>query len=221
MGRMTQETPRKPLVETTVTALRNLILKGELLPGERINISELARQFNHSKTPIREALNMLVSEDLVTYEQNVGYAVKEVDLQEYMQIYEIQELMETHLLRQIAKMNYLIDFDLLEKLNDELAVMIDREEWELLGEQNDKFHRAFYEHYPNPLLIESIYDIWAKVHMQRNLIFQTKIFIATAISDHKEMIEAVRCADPDRAETSARKHFSRGLESILKFFPRS
>lgn len=210
---------KKTLAEESADAIRELIMKGELLPGEHINIVEMTRRLDFSKTPIREALKILVSEELVTYAPNVGYAVHEVDLQEYLQIYEIQELMETHLLRRMATMSYLVDFDRLKVLNDELAEMIARGDRKNLGEQNDKFHRAFYENYPNRILLQGVYDIWVKVRMQRNLIFQSPLFMRTAVMDHQEMMDTVRNEDPVAAEKIARVHYARGLESILTFFP--
>ena len=202
-----------------MTAIRDMILKGELRPGEHINIDEIARLLNCSKTPVREALKLLISEELVHYAPNVGYSVKEVDLREYMQTYELQELLETHILRRMAEMSCLVDFDLLESLNDELGRMIDNGEWGSLGEQNDAFHLAFYRNYPNPMLVEMVRDIWNKVRIQRNLIFQSRLFISTVIADHREMMEAIRNGDPDAAERISRKHFSRGVESLLHFFP--
>lgn len=196
-----------------------MILKGNLRPGAHVNIDEMSRLLDCSKTPIREALKALVSEELVQYEPNIGYSVKEIDLREYMQTYELQELLETYILRKIAEKKYLVDFDLLKSLNDELAGMIENEEWGLLGEQNDRFHLAFYKNYPNQLLVEMVQDIWNKVRIQRNLIFQSRLFIATAIADHREMMEAVWNEDPDAAEQVSRKHFSRGIESLLNFFP--
>ncbi len=210
---------RKTLSEATLTAIRNMILKGDVRPGAHINIDEMSRLLNCSKTPVREALKVLISEELVHYAPNIGYSVKEVDLREYMQTYELQELLETHILRRIAEMKYLVDFELLESLNEELARMIENGEWGSLGEQNDRFHLAFYCNYPNPMLVEMVQDIWNKVRIQRNLIFQSRVFISTAIADHREMMEAVRNGDPDAAERVSRKHFSRGIESLLNFFP--
>ena len=210
---------KKTLFEATLSAMRDMILKGDLRPGAHVNIDEMSRLLKCSKTPVREALKLLVSEDLVNYAPNVGYSVKEIDLREYMQTYELQELLETHILRRIAEMNYLVDFDLLESLNDELARMIRNGEWGALGEQNDRFHLAFYRNYPNQMLVEMVQDIWNKVRIQRNLIFQSPLFISTAIADHREMMDAVRRGDPDASERISQKHFSRGIESLLNFFP--
>lgn len=207
------------LSEAILTATRDMILKGDLRPGTHINIDEMSRLLKCSKTPVREMLKVLVSENLVHYAPNVGYSVKEIDLREYMQTYELQELLETYILRRIAEMKYLVDFELLETLNYELSRMIENGAWGVLGEQNDRFHLALYCNYPNPMLVDMVQDIWNKVRIQRNLIFQSRVFISTAISDHQEMIDAVRNEDPDAAERISKKHFSRGLESLLNFFP--
>ena len=59
---------RNGLVEQVGDALRELIIDQALAPGERLNITALARQLGVSDTPVREALGRLQSERLLTFE---------------------------------------------------------------------------------------------------------------------------------------------------------
>lgn len=208
-----------PLAEKALLVIRNLILKGELRPGNRINLDEMSRLLNFSKTPIREAMKALIGENLVVYSAHVGYSVREVTLQEYLQLFEMQEVLETHLIRQVAIMNHLVDFKLLETLNDDLIEMIQKGSKEYLGEQNDKFHRALYRDYANQFIVETIYDIWNNVRIQRNWMYQSDFFAKNAARDHEEIIEALRCGDADKVAIVMHRHYLSGRESVLLFFP--
>jgi DNA-binding GntR family transcriptional regulator len=54
-------------------ALRGILLSYEIKPSERLNEVELARRFKVSRTPLREALNRLVTERLLSFEPLVGF----------------------------------------------------------------------------------------------------------------------------------------------------
>ena len=66
---------RNGLAEQVCDALRELIVDQALAPGQRVNITALARRLGVSETPVREALGRLQSERLLTFEAYVGYAV--------------------------------------------------------------------------------------------------------------------------------------------------
>lgn len=214
-----QTNKKTPLAEKALFAIRNMILKGELHTGSHINLDEMSRLLEFSKTPVREAMKVLISENLVVYTPHVGYSVREVTLQEYLQLFEMQEVLETHLIRRVAIMNHLLDFDTLKALNDELIEMSKRGEKSSLGEQNDKFHKALYQDYANQFIVETIYDIWNKVRLQRNWMYQSDFFARNAAKDHKEIIEALRHGDANKAAEIMHRHYLNGRESVLLFFP--
>ena len=62
--------------------LRTLIEEGELPPGARIDERAFSEMFDVSKTPLREALKVLVAEGLVLHRQYIGYRVAPLDLDE-------------------------------------------------------------------------------------------------------------------------------------------
>lgn len=66
--------------QKTYTALKNLILSGNLRPAERLAESRLSEQLGVSRTPLREALMKLEKEGLVIGQRNVGYRVADVDI---------------------------------------------------------------------------------------------------------------------------------------------
>lgn len=84
---------RRPLTvsESIVRQLREEIIKGFYLPGERIKILDLAKRFGVSQTSVREALKVLQKTDLVTEVPHRGYFITSLDLEELMDIWKIKE----------------------------------------------------------------------------------------------------------------------------------
>ncbi|MBW1768847.1 MAG: GntR family transcriptional regulator [Deltaproteobacteria bacterium] len=82
----------KPL--DAYNALKELISKGLLNPGQKLIYSDLSQMVGMSKTPIINALNMLAYEGFVEYEMNKGYSIKRIDEKEITDLFEIRIAIE-------------------------------------------------------------------------------------------------------------------------------
>ena len=80
--------------ETVVDRIRDLIVSGQLKPGDRLRQDELATTFGVSTMPIREALRQLQAEGLVTFQPRRGAAVASLSVSDYEEIYRIREALE-------------------------------------------------------------------------------------------------------------------------------
>jgi DNA-binding GntR family transcriptional regulator len=80
--------------EAVVDGIRDMIVNGQLQPGDRLRQDELATTFGVSAMPIREALRQLQAEGLVTFEPRRGAAVSTLSLSDYEEIYRIRESLE-------------------------------------------------------------------------------------------------------------------------------
>lgn len=89
----------KPIREITYEALKDAIIAGTILPGERIVESSFAKRLNISRTPIREALRKLEQDGLVEYTPRKGVIVKSLDREDIEEIYMIREVLEALALR--------------------------------------------------------------------------------------------------------------------------
>jgi DNA-binding GntR family transcriptional regulator len=92
--------------EAVVDGLRDMILMGQLKPGDRLRQDELAITFGVSTMPIREALRQLQAEGLVTFYRRRGATVARLSASEYEEIYRIRDELETLACRWAAE-----DFD--------------------------------------------------------------------------------------------------------------
>jgi DNA-binding GntR family transcriptional regulator len=87
---------RQSLPQAIYLAVREAILVGRFRPGEALRQESLARQFDASRVPVREALNRLEAEGLVVLRPRRGFIVASLDLQEVIEIFELRMLLEEH-----------------------------------------------------------------------------------------------------------------------------
>ena len=80
--------------EAVVDGIRDMILKGQFKPGDRLRQDELANTFGVSTMPIREALRQLQAEGLVVFRPRRGAIVASLSVSEYEEIYRIREELE-------------------------------------------------------------------------------------------------------------------------------
>jgi DNA-binding GntR family transcriptional regulator len=88
--------------ERVAGELRRAIRQGELLPGEHVRQEEWADRLGVSRVPIREALKILASEQLVFYDTHRGYFVTKIAASEMVQIYRMRMLLEPEVLRSVG-----------------------------------------------------------------------------------------------------------------------
>lgn len=87
---------------SALTRIREMILRGELLPGERLLEVELATRLNLSRTPVRQALLVLGQEGLVVPAGGRGFRVREFTRDESLQALRLRATLEGHAARLIV-----------------------------------------------------------------------------------------------------------------------
>ncbi|WP_328470466.1 GntR family transcriptional regulator [Actinoplanes sp. NBC_00393] len=87
---MAQPVDRPQLSEEVAASLRGRIMSGELRPGTRVRLEEVAAQLGVSITPVREALLTLRGEDMVELEPRKGYVVAPLSKQDVLDLFQLQ-----------------------------------------------------------------------------------------------------------------------------------
>jgi DNA-binding GntR family transcriptional regulator len=211
--------PKTSLADYAANKIRIMIQENKLMPGEHINIDLLSRDLGISQTPIREALQKLIAEGIAVYRPKVGYSVRNLTLHEYLQVSEIHQVLETYLVKEIAKMPFIVDIASLYSINEELKRRIGENDREGIAQANDRFHRKLYENYHNKLMITRLFDLWNEVRSLRNIMYNNKIFTNKIAMEHEAIIEAIEKGDPAAAERAMTAHYISGRESAIISFP--
>src|SRR6202046_2325973 len=111
----------KPLHETVVERLRDMIVEGELASGERLHDANLARILQGSRTPIREATKLLATEGLVDLLPGCGARVSELSIEDILDLFEAIAGVERHACELAAERMSERDLDKLQRAHKRMA----------------------------------------------------------------------------------------------------
>jgi DNA-binding GntR family transcriptional regulator len=98
---MTEKVVRKSLTEQAYSLIIDEIRNGELKPGDRINIEGLAKKFDVSRTPLREAISRLVQNGFIETKHNVGPSVAVYDRKKVTDLIEANAILSNETVRMI------------------------------------------------------------------------------------------------------------------------
>lgn len=142
---------RLSLVDQVYEKIRDRIVKLEVPFGSKLNVSKLQEEYGVSSTPVREALNRLLNEGLIEFENNVGARVIEM---EETDVIEVQELEAAY---EMAAARYAMQKGDLQKMADEILKHI--EEYRVSDNLQDsctcirKIKEVFYQNAQNQRLL--------------------------------------------------------------------
>lgn len=98
---MAKNTPKATLVDTIYTSIRKDITQHVLLPDQKINIKELSQRYGASETPIKLALNRLISENLIENFPRKGMKVKLIHGEEIEQTFDMRLMLDLYYMKEI------------------------------------------------------------------------------------------------------------------------
>lgn len=179
--------------------IRDLIVRGELLPGEKIGQVELANRVGVSRSPLREALRTLESEGIVRHEANRGYVVARLDIDDLTQIYRMRSLLEDEILASIQAPTAEQVAGLTE-LNDAMEAAMVAEDVAGMLTANREFHFGIFELSPLDHFIREVRRLWQLSEGYRAAYLWMPQTRGRVIAEHREIIAAL--ADFDRARAS-------------------
>ena len=159
----------KNLSSALADHLAEMIVSGDLLPGERLVQTELAAQFSVSRVAVRDALNKLRQKGLAVDIPRRGNIVRPVSCKAVRDLFAIRQVVEP--LAVICACPRLSSQDLatLAELINEQEALADSPELAQVIAKDWEFHLAIYQRCDNPPLMEIIAMLWSRIRQARNL----------------------------------------------------
>ncbi|HMM19924.1 MAG TPA: GntR family transcriptional regulator [Selenomonadales bacterium] len=195
--------------------LKDEIVEGKRRPGERIAIPEVAKRYNVSGMPVREALNRLHQDGLIEIVPHVGARVMNFDMDKFKEIMMIRIALEAL----AAKMStpYINDETKvkLEELHQEMIRCAESGQYSKYSKLNKEFHQIIYSAGPYPLLSEMIGSLWTKSEFSRNIFGRFPERVKVSIEQHKRLLEAIKNGDADKAHEVVCEQNDSAYEMIL------
>ena len=201
---------RNGLVEQVGDALRELIIDQALAPGERLNITALARQLGVSDTPVREALGRLQSERLLTFEAYVGYTVLPLPTPERLnELLDLRHLLEGYAARTGAPR---VSSAQLDRMRHALAGMEAVQAGPTFSESKEHvahdhaFHIVIVQASANSILLEMYQSLNLHMHLSRLYYGRGVADLERARREHQLILEAYESKDAGAAEEAVLAH---------------
>ncbi|MCW2748785.1 MAG: GntR family transcriptional regulator [Nocardioidaceae bacterium] len=217
------ETAREPIELTGVgrclAQIRQMILSGELLPGQKVHQGELAEQLNLSRIPVREALSTLQAEGVLVHKPNTGFTVARFNSEDLSEIYLMRRLLETELLRSIDLTK--VDADELFQINCEMGEIPPSESPEEYQKSNGQFHFRLFEYSPLPLVRNEVSRLWYMSGFYRSLYLYEVEASKQVYVDHERIIKAVRENDIEELIRASDEHRSSTERLVIQRLGRS
>jgi phosphonate utilization transcriptional regulator len=186
--------------------IEQLILRGELAIGQRINESELAVRFGTSRGPIREALRALEESRLVRSEKNRGVFVREISVAEADEIYDVREALDQLIGKRVAERvtaEQLRDLETVVTQMDEATAKQDIKSYHAL---NLQFHDLLVDFAGNARLTESYRLLTKGLLLFRLRGLQDGGGFAVSNTEHRAVVQAITARDGARAGRLLRQH---------------
>lgn len=211
-------------VERAYEALRKMAISFEFKPGERLNESALTKTFDVSRTPLREALNRLVSEGFLTFELGKGFFCRPLSPEKILELYQLRCALETEaLIRAIesaedSEIEAVVSY--LDEAEGDYSVCSDLNE---LLRMDEAFHIKLASLSGNNELIRLLCNVNERIRYVRIINLRllrdrrdTPDHNPSSLSQHRVILNAVRDRDVDAATKALRRHIERRSEQTVE-----
>ena len=196
--------------------IRDAIISGGLEEGEPIRQDEIARLFNVSKIPVREALKRLEAEGLVIFQRNRGAVVTSTSDAELAEIFEVRAMLESNAIRLAVPKMTEETFRHADAICDEFVGEGNVGRW---AELNWSFHSALYREANRPYLLNMIRSVNDRVERFLRLQLSLSHGEKTADREHRAILAACRAGDADKAAEMLSAHIMRAHTSLMEHLP--
>ncbi|PLX66342.1 MAG: GntR family transcriptional regulator [Denitrovibrio sp.] len=198
----------KPLREKIADKIRTDIIKGVYKNGERLVEPKLAKNLGISRTPIREALRQLESEGFIEIVPRRGAIVKELTIKDIDDLYAIKANLEGLAARQAVLKITEEQIEILININKKFRDIAEKNPHltdEYLKDNID-FHNIFIAASDNEKLVGILDGLAKNFQRLKSMLVSDAGRAATAVVEHKKIIDAFVSKSPDLAEKSVRDH---------------
>ncbi|CAH2715173.1 HTH-type transcriptional repressor RspR [Neobacillus rhizosphaerae] len=198
--------------------LRNKIVNNELTPGTRIDYNEIANELGVSKTPVRDALQLLSQDGLVDVKSRSGTFVSQPNVKDIEEIYEVRKALE----RQAIKLSMTkMPRQILEKIYQNVLDVdndIDTGDLNSFFQSDRNLHKTLITYSGNSRLIKMMESLEAQISWIGVMIAHSQERPRQANSEHKEILNALLQSDVLLAQNLMEEHIETIKQMTLKDF---
>lgn len=208
--------PKMSMADRAYDRLKRDIIEARLRPGTVVSDSDLAEQYEMSRTPVREAINNLRREGLVVVLPKRGTFVKPLDFGEIHDLYTLRSLIEPEAAVLASQRASAEDFAEL----DDLSVLSTDPEADkpVLNERNSRLHVRIAELSGIPLLTTTVRSIHEEIERCLNL--RRELGRPYTAVNHGRLVDAIMTRDEDVIRSTALGGIERARNHMMSVLTR-
>ncbi len=214
---------RKPLKEEIFDVLHEKIIAGKVQPGDWLRQEEIATQLGVSMTPVREALDLLVSVGLAERVPYRGVRVPQPNADEIIEAYAMRLLLEAAGARAAALKRDQAQVDELKRILSRMKGLLSLNDMSALRQLSRQFHRSVVAISKNSTL-DRLYEMVMNSFpdwMLYEYLFRHSNLLDDSLSDeyreHMALVEAIETGDADLAERMAIAHIRQLGQDLVAY----
>jgi DNA-binding GntR family transcriptional regulator len=194
--------------------LRAAILRGEYAPRQRLIEADLTERYATSRFVLRNALTRLANEGLVELQPNRGARVREISVEEAIEITEIRRAVEGLVAARAAER--ITDDQIMElrALGEQMTAAVERADMLSYSELNAKLHstvRAIAQHATATKIIEQLNAQMVRHQFRLSVVPGRP---STSLPEHLAVIDAICAREPERAGRAMSAHLGSVLDAL-------
>jgi DNA-binding GntR family transcriptional regulator len=195
--------------------IRADILSGHFGPGARIKIADVSKRYGVSQMPVREALQMLQGEGLVTIAPNRGASVRPVNESFIGNMYDIRGAIEIMLVRRCVERITESEIFKLHSIEGHYEEAVRAEDVGGCLQYNKQFHHIIYQCAQNPEALEMLESHWDLIESLRGHYGFGASRLEQIIHEHRQLLRALSDRNRSLAEEAAAVHCERAKEDLI------
>ena len=195
--------------------LLNAIAAGALSAGARVKETQIGAALHVSRTPLREALSALRSEQILEYDGE-GLRVRKLGWQDVRDLYDLRATLEGMAARQSAEKSSETERSIINALCVEEERMIAQNtQPEVLSLHNRRFHNAILQSAGNHFLQDELSRLSRLTILLGHTVYTLPERLVAITQEHQAINQAIGASDGARAEEMMRRHLQNGLQARL------
>jgi DNA-binding GntR family transcriptional regulator len=206
---------KTPTVGDKVFAqLEHALIVGEFAPGQRLVTRAIAASMNVSPTPVRDALNRLVSSHALQMDENRVYCVSRLGHEQLDELYKIRLALEGMAAEEATRRMDREKLAGLRAIHTQMSAYVESDDHKMALHYNRAFHFALYEAAELPMLNAKIRECWVLIGSHFNLLYPEQGRQRTGLHNHETILEAVAASDPQAVRAALEFDLRRSLARL-------
>ncbi len=186
--------------------IERLILDGELPPGTKLTEAMLVQRLSVSRGPIREAFRILAEAGLVRQEKNRGVFVRDLPLDEALEIFEVRALIDEAVGRRLASSATPEQIKVLRGLVERMEKLVKDQRTDDYHRLNLEFHDTLVHYAGNRKLTALYRRLINELTLLRRQNLADARLLPTSASEHRAILKAITAQDAEGAGRALREH---------------